>query len=151
MDHQWTFCRLVRYPLSDRGQFPFSDILTKRNRRTDFPSLSFYLLLKQKGLTVLLVPRTEEVSTKIIKTAYSSSAGTAHVFFDGVKVPIENILGPENGGLVVILANFNHERWMMTACTIKMMRAAVEETFQWAHQRIVFGKPLLEQPVVRSK
>jgi len=40
---------------------------------------------------------------------------------------------------------------MMTSVTIKIMRAVVEETFQWAHQRIVFGKPLLEQPVVRSK
>ncbi len=91
------------------------------------------------------------MTTKPIKTAYSSAAGTAHVFFDDVKVPAENVLGPENGGLVVILANFNHERWMMTSVTIKIMRAVVEESFQWAHQRIVFGKPLLEQPVVRSK
>ncbi|KAF8325547.1 acyl-CoA dehydrogenase [Cantharellus anzutake] len=105
----------------------------------------------EKGLTVLLIPRTEEVTTKLIKTAYSSAAGTAHVFFDGVKVPVENVLGLENGGLVVILANFNHERWMMTAITVKIMRIVVEETFQWAHQRIVFGKPLLEQPVVRNK
>jgi len=104
-----------------------------------------------KGLTVLLIPRTPEVSTKIIKTAYSSSAGTAHVFFDGVKVPVENILGPENGGLVVILSNFNHERWSMTCSTVKNERAIVAECFQWAAQRIIFGKPLLEQPVIRSK
>jgi len=104
-----------------------------------------------KGLTVLLVPRTAEVTTKPIKTAYSSSAGTAHVFFDGVKVPVENIIGPENGGLIVILANFNHERWMMSCNTIRVERAIVEECFQWASQRIVFGKPLLEQPVIRSR
>lgn len=27
----------------------------------------------------------------------------------------------------------------------------VEETFKWANQRRVFGKPLIEQPVIRQK
>ena len=25
------------------------------------------------------------------------------------------------------------------------------ESFKWAHQRLVFGKPLIEQPVIRQK
>ncbi len=37
----------------------------------------------------------------------SASAGTAYITFDNVKVPEENMLGPENGGLLVILSNFN--------------------------------------------
>jgi len=105
----------------------------------------------EKGITVLLVPRSEKVTTNIIKTSYSSSAGTALVFFDEAIVPAENIIGPEHGGLVVILANFNHERWMMTCNTVRIERAIVEECFQWANQRVIFGKSLLEQPVVRSK
>lgn len=68
------------------------------------------------------------------QTKYSPAAGTAYVTFDNVKVPVENTLGPENGGLVcpfisalpshqvllipflhlhvqlVILSNFNHVR-----------------------------------------
>lgn len=59
------------------------------------------------GLTVFLVPRGEGVETKQIKTSYSTAAGTAYITFDNVKVPAENMLGPENGGLLVILSNFN--------------------------------------------
>jgi alkylation response protein AidB-like acyl-CoA dehydrogenase len=58
----------------------------------------------QTGLTVILVERSEGVETKAIKTSYSSSAGTAYVTFDNVKVPVENTLGPEGGGIFVILS-----------------------------------------------
>lgn len=59
------------------------------------------------GLTVFLVPRVAGVETKPIKTSYSPSAGTAYITFDNVQVPAENMLGPEDGGLLVILSNFN--------------------------------------------
>lgn len=59
----------------------------------------------------MLIPRGEGVETKLIKTSYSPTAGTAFVSFDNVKVPVENVLGKENKGLQVILSNFNHERW----------------------------------------
>jgi alkylation response protein AidB-like acyl-CoA dehydrogenase len=64
-----------------------------------------------KGLSVLLIPRGDGVETKLIKTSYSPTAGTAFVSYDNVKVPVENLLGKENKGLQVILSNFNHERW----------------------------------------
>jgi len=103
------------------------------------------------GLTVFLVPRTEGVETKQIKTSYSTAAGTAYITFDNVKVPAENMLGPENGGLLVILSNFNHERWVMCCSSIRGSRLIVEECLKWAAQRFVFGKPLLAQPVIRQK
>lgn len=62
------------------------------------------------GIIVLVIPRGDGIETKLITTSYSSAAGTAYVTFDHVFVPSENILGPENGGLQVILSNFNHER-----------------------------------------
>jgi alkylation response protein AidB-like acyl-CoA dehydrogenase len=62
-----------------------------------------------KGLSMLLIERGEGVETKLIKTSYSSAAGTAYIQFDNVKVPVENLLGQENKGLQVILSNFNHE------------------------------------------
>lgn len=63
-----------------------------------------------KGLSVVVIPRGEGVETTPIKTSYSPAAGTAYVTFDDVKVPVENLLGKENKGIYVILANFNHER-----------------------------------------
>ncbi|KAH9003058.1 peroxisomal acyl-CoA-dehydrogenase [Lactarius hatsudake] len=93
------------------------------------------------GLTVILIPRQEGVTTKPIKTSYSPTAGTAFVTFDNVRVPVENTLGPEDGGIFVILSNFNHERWRMV----------MEECLKWISQRKAFGKPLSSQAVVRSK
>lgn len=62
----------------------------------------------EKGLSVLLIERSEGVETKPIKTSYSTTAGTTYITFDNVKVPAENLLGEENKGIYVVLANFNH-------------------------------------------
>ncbi|RYP60210.1 hypothetical protein DL770_010039 [Monosporascus sp. CRB-9-2] len=104
-----------------------------------------------KGLSVLLIERGEGVETKPIKTSYSPTAGTAYITFDNVKVPAENLLGEENKGIYVILSNFNHERWTMACASIRQSRIVVEECLKWAHQRLVFGKRLIDQPVIRQK
>ncbi|ROT41482.1 medium-chain specific acyl-CoA dehydrogenase [Sodiomyces alkalinus F11] len=105
----------------------------------------------EKGLSVLLIERGEGVETKPIKTSYSPAAGTTYITFDNVKVPAENLLGQENKGIHVVLSNFNHERWTMACATVRMCRNVVEESLKWANQRIVFGKPLIDQPVIRQK
>ncbi|EJF64623.1 acyl-CoA dehydrogenase [Dichomitus squalens] len=104
-----------------------------------------------KGLTVILVERQDGVETKAIKTSYSSTAGTAYITFENIKVPVENTLGPEGGGIFVILSNFNHERWAMCCGASRNMRLIVEECLKWVNQRKAFGKPLHAQPVIRAK
>ncbi|PSS31982.1 hypothetical protein PHLCEN_2v2224 [Hermanssonia centrifuga] len=105
----------------------------------------------EPGFTVILVPRSDNVSTKAIKTAYSSTAGTAYVTFDNVRVPVSYTLGPVGKGMQVILSNFNHERWMIVCTSLATQRVIVEECLKWSNQRIVFGKPLNAQAVIRSK
>lgn len=55
-----------------------------------------------KGFSVLMVERDDNVETKLIKTSYSTAAGTAFVEFNDVKVPVENLLGEEHKGFIVI-------------------------------------------------
>lgn len=105
----------------------------------------------KKGFSVILIPRGEGVDTTLIKTSYSTAAGTAFVQFDNVKVPVENLLGEEDKGFVVIMSNFNHERYMMAAAVIRMSRVIVEECLKWCNQRLVFKKALIEQPAIRQK
>ncbi|KAI1845124.1 hypothetical protein JX265_002791 [Neoarthrinium moseri] len=104
-----------------------------------------------RGLSVLLIERGEGVETKLIKTSYSTVAGTTYITYDNVKVPVENLIGEENKGIYVILSNFNHERWTMACGSVRNMRTVVEECLKWSHQRIVFGKRLIDQPVIRLK
>lgn len=40
---------------------------------------------------------------------------------------------------------------MMAGMTGRWMRTVLEECLKWTHQRIVFGKPLISQPVIRQK
>jgi alkylation response protein AidB-like acyl-CoA dehydrogenase len=104
-----------------------------------------------KGFSVILVERDENLETKLIKTSYSTTAGTAFVEYNNCKVPVENLLGKEHQGFVVIMANFNHERFMMACAVIRHSRTIVEECLKWCNQRIVFGKKLVEQPAIRQK
>ncbi|KAI8092749.1 acyl-CoA dehydrogenase/oxidase [Halteromyces radiatus] len=104
-----------------------------------------------KGITMLLVERDDSVETKPIKTSYSAAAGTSYITFDNVKVPVGNILGEEGKGFFIIMANFCKERWYIIAAVNAASRAVTEECFKWANQRKVFGKRLIEQPVIRNK
>ncbi|KAF8149866.1 peroxisomal acyl-CoA-dehydrogenase [Crassisporium funariophilum] len=105
----------------------------------------------EDGFTVILVERSEGLETKAIKTSYSPTAGTAFVTFDNVKVPVENTLGVEGGGIFVMLSNFNHERWVMVCSSARAQRLVVEDCLKWTSQRKAFGKPLHSQAVIRSK
>lgn len=103
------------------------------------------------GLSLVLVERGEGLSTSQIKTTYSTCAGTALVVYNDVKVPVENLLGKENDGFRLIMYNFNHERWIICNSLLGQIRAAIADSFMWAKQRKVFGKPLIDQPVIRNK
>ena len=105
----------------------------------------------KKGFSVILIPRDDNVETKRIKTSYSTAAATTFIQFDNVKVPVNHLLGKEDNGFIVIMSNFNHERWAMACSVIRWCRTICEECLKWTNQRIVFGKPLITQPVIRQK
>jgi alkylation response protein AidB-like acyl-CoA dehydrogenase/predicted heme/steroid binding protein len=108
------------------------------------------------GISMLFISRDMGVETKAIKTTYSSCAGTALVIFDNVKVPVENLMGlgnkgKEGQGFACIMFNFNHERWFIVAQFLAAARLVLADCFKWASTRKAFGKPLMEQAVLRNK
>jgi alkylation response protein AidB-like acyl-CoA dehydrogenase/predicted heme/steroid binding protein len=104
-----------------------------------------------KGISMLLVPRSDAVQTTIIKSKYSSAAGTAFVTYENAAVPKKNLFKKEGQGFPIIMSNFNHERWMICVVCAGRARLCTEEVFKWAMQRKVFGNKLVEQPVIREK
>ena len=111
------------------------------------------LCRSDEGMVLLLVERHEGngLSTKQIKTSYSATAGTSYVMYDDVVVPAANLIGQAGKGFMHVMHNFNMERWSMIAGGNRMSRLMVEEAFKWSMQRKVFGKRLLDQPVIRFK
>ena len=84
------------------------------------------------------------VQTKAIKTTYSSCAGTALVIYDGVTVPVENLMvlgnkGKHGQGFACIMYNFNHERWFIVAQFLASCRVQLGDCFKWANQHMAFG------------
>eukprot|EP01088_Endostelium_zonatum_P016788 TRINITY_DN467_c0_g2_i1.p1 TRINITY_DN467_c0_g2~~TRINITY_DN467_c0_g2_i1.p1 ORF type:complete len:573 (-),score=202.00 TRINITY_DN467_c0_g2_i1:13-1689(-) len=104
------------------------------------------------GVSLLLIERNMEgVSTKQMKCSGVWPSGTAYVTFEDVFVPVSNLIGKENKGFKYIMYNFNHERFQLIGQAIRFARCCVEEAFTYAHKRVVFGKKLIEQGVIREK
>lgn len=76
---------------------------------------------------------------------------TATLYFDGVRVPAANRIGPENGGFMAIMQNFNNERIALAAQAWALARTCYEEALDWARQRETFGRPLIRNQVIRHK
>ncbi len=76
---------------------------------------------------------------------------TAEIHFTDVEVPADNLIGPENGGFMGIVQNFNAERLGMAHGAMAMARVALAEALDWAGTRHTFGKPLLGHQAIRIK
>merc|ERR1712039_1166335 len=59
----------------------------------------------KKGFSVILVPKSEEIEVKPIKTSYSTTAATAYIEFNNAKAPKNWLLGQEDKGFIVIMSN----------------------------------------------
>jgi hypothetical protein len=52
---------------------------------------------------MLLIERTEGVETKLIKTSYSASAGTAYVTFEDASIYNEVVLHPGIANILILI------------------------------------------------
>jgi acyl-CoA dehydrogenase len=76
---------------------------------------------------------------------------TAAIHFDDVEVPPENLIGPENGGFLGIMRNFNGERLGMAHGCCAFARVCLEEAATYAGQREAYGRPLVGHQAIRIK
>jgi len=77
---------------------------------------------------------------------------TSELFFDDVRVPVANLLGPVEGqGFVQLMQQLPEERMFIAMNALGAMQRAVEETIKYTQERKVFGKPLLDMQNTRFK
>ena len=88
--------------------------------------------------------------TNLAKTGWWAS-DTAHLRFDGVRVPQANLVGEAGAGFKAIMRNFNHERLMMAAMACSYAEACTAEALAWARERRTFGAALVERQAIRHK
>jgi len=77
---------------------------------------------------------------------------TTELFFDDVRVPVENLLGDEEGkGFRQLMQQLPRERLLIAIGAVGTMQRAVDETLAYVAQRKLFGEPLLAMQNTRFK
>ncbi|XQU69430.1 Acyl-CoA dehydrogenase [Cupriavidus sp. H18C1] len=77
---------------------------------------------------------------------------TVELFFDGVMVPAENLLGNEEGrGFRQLMQQLPRERLLIAIGAAATMQRAVDDTLAYVTQRHVFGEPLMAMQNTRFK
>tara|TARA_B100000900_G_scaffold135529_1_gene114742 strand:+ start:4161 stop:5342 length:1182 start_codon:yes stop_codon:yes gene_type:complete len=79
------------------------------------------------------------------------SSDTAALYFDDVRVPVENLIGGENSGWMGIMSNFSQERLGLAAGMNAYSQICIDEAVAWAKDRKTFGKSLIENQVIKHK
>jgi len=105
------------------------------------------------GLSFLLVEKGMEgfnVSKKLEKMGWHAS-DTAEIAFTDVFVPDENLLGEENKGFYLIMANFQWERLLMALGAVGSMAHVLDKTIAFANERQAFGRPIGKFQAMRHK
>ncbi|HXR60083.1 MAG TPA: acyl-CoA dehydrogenase family protein [Solirubrobacterales bacterium] len=105
------------------------------------------------GISFLVLEREMpgyEVSRKLEKMGWHSS-DTGEISFSDVEVPAENLLGEENGGFKLIMANFAWERLLMAIGAVGAMRRLIEVTVAYALDREAFGRPIGKFQAIRHQ
>jgi len=106
-----------------------------------------------KGITDFLVEtRSEGFSTKPIKDLGYRGSNTCEVYYDNVKVPLENVLGgPEcvNHGWKQMMRLLNVERLLLSSCALGIGQGAFDYALNYAKQREQFGQPIGQFQVIQ--
>jgi acyl-CoA dehydrogenase len=123
--------------------------------RCDWITLAVRTDLQSKGasgISMIVVPCSAPgVSRSRLHKMGWHCSDTAHLRFDGVRVPVRYRLGEEGAGFRMVMTNFNGERLAMSAMALGFAEACFDEALAWARQRSTFGAPLIERQVIRHK
>jgi acyl-CoA dehydrogenase len=103
------------------------------------------------GLSFLVVERGEGVESSPIEKLGWHASDTALIALNDVFVPDEHLLGEENQGFYLIMANFQWERLLMALGSVGGMQACFEKTLAFAKERRAFGKPIGSHQAIRHK
>ncbi len=105
------------------------------------------------GISFLVMERDMpgyEVTGKLEKLGWHSS-DTGEISFTDVEVPDENLLGEENRGFYLIMANFGWERLAMALGAVGAMQRVFATTLDYAKERHAFGRPIGRFQAIRHK
>ncbi|KQN79826.1 isovaleryl-CoA dehydrogenase [Sphingomonas sp. Leaf67] len=97
-----------------------------------------------KGITAFLIEQDFagfSIGQKIDKMGMRGSP-TAELVFNDCFVPAENVMGPLNGGVGVLMSGLDYERVVLSGIQLGIMQACLDTVLPYVAERKQFGRPI---------
>jgi isovaleryl-CoA dehydrogenase len=105
------------------------------------------------GITTFLIEKGMEgfsIGQHIEKMGMRGSP-TCELVFDDCFVPEENIMGPLNGGVKVLMSGLDYERTVLAGIQLGIMQACLDTVVPYLRERTQFGKPIGSFQLMQAK
>jgi isovaleryl-CoA dehydrogenase len=105
-----------------------------------------------KGISAFIVEKGMpgfKVAQKLNKMGYRGSQ-TGELLFEDCRVPADNLVGRENGGVAIVMSGLDLERSMISPLCLGIAERALELSIDYAQTRQQFGKPIGSFQMVQS-
>src|SRR5580700_8321904 len=106
-----------------------------------------------RGITAFLVEKGMKgfrPAQKLDKLGMRGSP-TSELVFEDCEVPAENLLGPPNEGVKVLMSGLDYERAVLAAGPIGIMQACLDLVIPYIHERSQFGQPIGRFQLIQAK
>jgi isovaleryl-CoA dehydrogenase len=97
-----------------------------------------------RGISAFIVERGASgfsTAQKLDKLGMRGS-GTCELVFEDCRVPAENLLGSENGGVRVLMSGLDYERVVLAGGSLGLMAAALDVVLPYVRERRQFEQPI---------
>ncbi len=106
-----------------------------------------------KGITAFLIEKGMagfSIGQTIDKMGLRGSP-TCELVFDDCFVPQENVMGPLNGGVGVLMSGLDYERVVLAGMQIGIIQACLDVVIPYVRERQQFGKPIGTFQLMQAK
>jgi isovaleryl-CoA dehydrogenase len=106
-----------------------------------------------KGISTFLIEKDFagfSIGQKIDKVGMRGSP-TAELVFDDCFVPDEQLMGPLNGGVKVLMSGLDYERVVLSGIQIGIMQACLDVVVPYVRERRQFGRPIGDFQLMQAK
>ncbi|MGQ0589750.1 MAG: isovaleryl-CoA dehydrogenase [Sphingosinicella sp.] len=106
-----------------------------------------------RGITTFLIEKDMpgfSIGQKLDKMGMRGSP-TAELIFDDCEVPEENVMGPVNGGVGVLMSGLDYERTVLAGIQLGIMQACLDVVLPYVRERKQFGKAIGSFQLIQAK
>jgi isovaleryl-CoA dehydrogenase len=106
-----------------------------------------------RGITSFIIEKDFKgfsIGQKIDKVGMRGSP-TGELVFDDCEVPEENVMGPLNGGVGVLMSGLDYERTVLAGIQLGIMQACLDVVLPYVRERKQFGQPIGAFQLMQAK